>query len=643
MTTRLGLEGYPRAGISSDVVPSLVVDADSFFAPTAAPGAVTALPSLVTDADSFFAPTVASGYTLTVALFSDADSFYTPTVIPGAVTAVSPLVTDADSFYAPSVVAFGSLSPGVVSDADNVYAPTAVPGAVMLTPSLVASDDAIYAPTESSSKPLTASLVSDADSIHAPATLSYVPLLPSLVADADTLPATTASHDTTLLPSLVVDDVVFHLPTDASFYFASPNYVVDADALYAPSVAGGVVAIHPSRVVDSDVFLTAFVNKQKKGGQGGGSGGGTVTTDLKYASQIVLADSGLIYALEVEASTAKVINTRMVIYDDSGNLPGALLGQSAIKTSVVVGANNYPLLVPVSRLAGQKVWIALHSDGNFNWFLVSSPGGAKYNTDLFADGPSDPFGPTSNDNKKAPVFVLYLAAANAGMTAGLVTDDDAFYAPSISGSKTLTAPFLDDTDFFYTPSTLPTATDSPSLVPDDDVIYAASVDRAALLPGLVASDDVFYGPFFGVNSPNFDVFGASFPSDDNVYLMVVTLLGAGLPPSLVVDADAFYLPSVVDTYPLADGAHSDADAFYAPTLSLGSVSLLPPTPTSGEDFYSPVISQLLGTATMLAQLVEDEDTFYSATRVGHKSGRRQIFIRGRNDADRALVGAGEEE
>jgi hypothetical protein len=183
---------------------------------------------------------------------------------------------------------------------------------------------------------------------------------------------------------------------------------------------------------DRDAFGAPLLQLKKKAGQGGGSTPGGVGAAQKYGTRIVMSEAGLIVALEAQSSVARTVNTRMVLYADQGGLPGALLAQSAVKTSVIVGANTYALLLPHAAAAGTPLWAALHSDGNFNWFL-SAGAASRYNADAFADGPSDPFGASTPQANKAPVFLVFLQAATINLDLRGAAAANRFGAPGLPG------------------------------------------------------------------------------------------------------------------------------------------------------------------------------------------------------------------
>lgn len=208
----------------------------------------------------------------------------------------------------------------------------------------------------------------------------------------------------------------------------------DGDHFGTARLIPGPVTIAPAGFADADRFGVMVVQLKKSTGQGGGTKPGGVGAAQKYATKLTMIEAGLIVELTMQASVAKNVNTRMALYADNAGLPGALLAQSAVKTSVVIGSNTYSLTVPKAVLSGTVLWPALHSDGNFNWFLSAGPT-SRFNADAFADGPSDPFGASTVQNNKAPVFVVFLEAITLQLTMSGFANVNAF------GGMTLFPPF----------------------------------------------------------------------------------------------------------------------------------------------------------------------------------------------------------
>lgn len=262
-----------------------------------------------------------------------------------------------------------------------------------------------------------------------------------------------------------------------------PSGFADADGFGAPAFTTGAVTITAPGFADPDAFGIPVLQLKKKAGQGGGAKPGSVSGAQKYASRITMSEAGLIVALEAQSSVARIVNTRMVLYADQDGLPGALLAQSAVKTSVVLGSNNYPLLTSYAVTANTPVWAALHSDGNFNWFL-SAGSNSRFNADAFDDGPSDPFGVSTQSNNKAPVFVIYLGAVTLSLHTAGFADADQVGAPSLIPAvpQTITAQgFANSVAFGTSELRVASATITATGFSDTDAFGAIVLRQAQVL------------------------------------------------------------------------------------------------------------------------------------------------------------------
>jgi hypothetical protein len=619
--------------LTADVAltPALFSDTDTFFAPTVAPGAITLTPSLYTDTDSFFAPTASASYTLTASLITDTDTFAAPTVSQSGQSLTPSLFSDTDSFYSATISTSIELTAALYADTDTFSVPTVTAGAITLTPSLVTDADSFFAPSIANIVSLEPALYTDTDSFFSPAVVAtdivlpalysdadvfFAPIVgtvisPSLHVDTDTIFSLTVTSRYTLFPEIVNSEAQIWVPVDSAINFVQITTYLDQDLFFTPTVQGGSISINPPLYVDQDTFWSTFVARQKKNGNSPGTDPGNVIANLKYASQIVLTDSGLITSLEVQSSSAQAINTRMMVYADASGLPGALLGQTNTKSSVVLGDNDYTMIQGVSIVAGQTIWVALHSDGDFKWFLQNLRNGGRYNNDTFSDGPSNPFGASSIDHKQAPVFVILLESASTSILPSLVQDQDQIYSPTQTNTKQLLLQALTDTDFFYPNTLLPLSILLPSLVASDDSIFIPSILRGSvtLEPSLFQDSDVIFSGFvlFTLNN----IGSVAIPVDDQIYEATVTLEGANLPPILYQDEDIFFSPVVLSTYFLQAEHEIDFDTFYLPQVIAGEVTIEPPLLSAGEDFYDPFIQELNGTRTILPPLYVDEDAFYA--------------------------------
>lgn len=360
-------------------------------------------------------------------------------------------ISDADGFGAPTLSPGGvTLQTTGIANVDSFGSPTLSPGAVSLQPTGFANTQAFGAPSLSLELSLTGFASTNAFGA------------PTLTAEAATLTLT---------------------------------WLSDADAFGSPALVPGPVQLTLTGVTEADRFGVPVLQPKKKNGQGGGGTPGGVGAGQKYATRIVMDEGGLIVSLEVVSSVTKTVNTRMALYADVAGSPGALLSQSAVKASVVTGENVYPLLTPISVLDGTALWAALHSDGNFNWFLSAGPT-SRFNADAFADGPSNPFGASTLSANKAPVFVVFLEAVTLQLTATGVEGANAFGSPTlvpeVAQSVSLTG--FADADGFGSPELRPaSATMTLTGFADADGLGSITLLQAARLTLTGFSDADAFG------------------------------------------------------------------------------------------------------------------------------------------------------
>ncbi len=631
----------PAATYSNTLTPSLVTDTDVVYAPTVTAGSVSLLPGLFGDTDVVFAPTVVSADILTPSLFNDVDTFFSPVITTGSVSLLPSLVTDTDSFYAPTVAEQNALFPGLVDDAttnDTFYVPTVSPGAVSLLPGLFGDTDIFYVPIVApSADTLLPALFVDQDVVYAPVVQGpQQTVLFDITLDGDTFYSPTISATAgAILPSLVTDSDIVYAPAALAIYTLVAPLFVDTDTFFAPIVTEGPITLHPSLFVDIDVFYTPVVQPETT--TGGGTGTSTqLPANTKYGTQITMPSAGLITKVQIQFAQAKTVNTRAMIYSDSAGLPGALVAQSGVHTTVVNGLNTYTMLVPYSVVSGTKVWIALHANAKVNWITASSVVGAKFNTDLFADGPSNPFGAASTSFTKAPVVIVFLTAVNATVAPPLFVDTDITYSPVVAATNILVPPFISDVDQIYASAIGTPSPVGPSLFSSDDIIYVPVVSATAtLLPGLVVDTDNILQPACG---PAGNLFTANLSADDDIiYVATVTTEGANLGPTLVSSDDQVYGPEVSSSIVLLPGLVVDGDSVY----SVGTTHpyfVFPPYVGADDDVnnLSPVVTQVGGSVSLLPARVIDLDVVF-ASALGHRGMQRQVFVEGNTTIDEVTI------
>ncbi len=199
------------------------------------------LPGLVTNDQTFFAPTVAPGaVALTPALVTNSQTFYAPTVSPGPVGLTPGLITNSQTFFAPAVASTYALTPGLVTNSQTFYAPTVAGegGDVELTPGLFTNAQTFYAPTAASTYGLTPSLVTNSQSFFSPSVDATYALTPLLVTNTQT----------------------FHSPTVSSVYDLAPSLLTNAQTFYAPSAVVGAVDLKPGLFTNAQEFFAPTIS-----------------------------------------------------------------------------------------------------------------------------------------------------------------------------------------------------------------------------------------------------------------------------------------------------------------------------------------------------------------------------------------------
>ncbi len=143
-------------------------------------------------------------------------------------------------------------------------------------------------------------------------------------------------------------------------------------------------------------------------------------------------------------------------------------------------------------------------------------------------------------------------------------------------------------------------------------LWVTGAGGLTLSPSLYVDPDTFYSPTV---SPGAVTLSPSLFADaDTFYAATVTPGAIALSPSLIVDADTFYAATVIPGgVNLAPALLSSTNTFYSPTVSTGSVNISPALFTDSDTFYSPTVSLAGSPQTLTPSLFVDADTFHSAT------------------------------
>jgi glucose/arabinose dehydrogenase len=141
-----------------------------------------------------------------------------------------------------------------------------------------------------------------------------------------------------------------------------------------------------------------------------------VTADAKWGNRYNLSEPGSFTQISAyvdgQGTGSGGQMTRALIYADSAGNPGALRATSATVT-VPTGRGaawvDFPISPPVSLPIGDY-WLVLHGGPTGNAarrYGIAETAAERYNTDPFATGPADPFGPATTGHWRWSLFATY--------------------------------------------------------------------------------------------------------------------------------------------------------------------------------------------------------------------------------------------
>lgn len=196
---------------SSNLLPTLISNTQTFYNHNLTTGVVGLTPSLVTNNQTFYPATVSQGgVTLQHSLVNNTQTFFGSTISVGSVTLSPGLLTNGQTFYAPTVTQGVVLRPPLHTNTQTFHAPTISTGAVSLTPSLVTNTQTFFAPTVvnvGGSQSLTPDLFTNEQTFYAP-TVSTLTLTQ---ADLDAIAAAVWADTTAVAAHAKLDAIIARL------------------------------------------------------------------------------------------------------------------------------------------------------------------------------------------------------------------------------------------------------------------------------------------------------------------------------------------------------------------------------------------------------------------------------------------------
>lgn len=210
-------------------------------------------------------------------------------------------------------------------------------------------------------------------------------------------------------------------------------------------------------------------------------------------------------------------------------------------------------------------------------------------------------------NVRGPIALIRVRDTSQTLTPGRYTNDQTFYAPTVTpGTVTLTPALYTNDQTFYSPDVTQTGgaqTLTPNLYTNDQTFYQPTVSTSnTLTPSLYTNDQTFYQPTVTTNY--------------------------ALTPSLYTNGQTFYGPVVSQaggTTTLLPDLYTNTQTFYSPTAAPGPVELLPqgyvdpgyvdngyvnPNTYSEQIFYSPTV---IWEQFLEPSLYTNSQLFYSPT------------------------------
>jgi len=167
-----------------------------------------------------------------------------------------------------------------------------------------------------------------------------------------------------------------------------------AGSASANSAQTGVVAASGSTVTLGNTVVGSATNPGQNG--------------LKWGNKYTLASAGTVTKVSAylgdNSAVSGVESFRALVYADAAGVPGALKAQSVVVSvgdGQAAGWVDFAVSPGVSLAAG-SYWVVLQGGGTagaaMRYGNNTVTGAERWNSDAFADGPSDPFGTAGTGN-----------------------------------------------------------------------------------------------------------------------------------------------------------------------------------------------------------------------------------------------------
>jgi hypothetical protein len=137
--------------------------------------------------------------------------------------------------------------------------------------------------------------------------------------------------------------------------------------------------------------------------------------DRKRVNRYALPSAGSVTKLSIYLTPAGLAGQQLlkgVLYADSSNAPGALLGTTeALTFKSTNAAGWYDLVFPTAvKLAAGNYWLGVMTGATSNvaGFRYDSVASSRdYNVNTYTSGPSNPFGSVTVDSEQTSLYATY--------------------------------------------------------------------------------------------------------------------------------------------------------------------------------------------------------------------------------------------
>ena len=215
------------------------------------------------------------------------------------------------------------------------------------------------------------------------------------------------------------------------------------------------------------------------------------------------------------------------------------------------------------------------------------------------------------------IFVPVATSGNATLYPSLYTNDQTYYAPTVSqsgGAQTLTPSLFTGSQDFYAATVSATKTLTQALYQNAQEFYSPTLSATySLAPTLHTNTSSFFAPT--VVPGTVTLAPSLFTNDQSYYSHVLNQAGGpqNVAPNLYTNSSTFYSHTLAPgAVSLAPSLYSNDQTFYSLTLTT-TKTLTASLHTNDQTFFGPVVTQEGGLQYVVPSLFENTQSYFSHT------------------------------